>query len=187
MVCFGYIKSCEILLATKTVKNVLNLWYWHGIWMNFLIHLSVIIHNLIVPSFFRHKPRGSCIMYKFSAICWSINPQNILSPQNIFVYEFHGSLQIGIGSVTFSLSFKLSIFPMSLSDFEKASHSSVNNFCAIIFWSSSKWFKSTFGSHLGLPLQILANYVWFREFTLLSLQWCSYKDKSQVSYYGFSL
>ena len=148
MVCFGYIKSCEILLATKTVKNVLNLWYWHGIW---------------------------------------INPQNILSPQNIFVYEFHGSLQIGIGSVTFSLSFKLSIFPMSLSDFEKASHSSVNNFCAFIFWSSSKWFKSTFGSHLGLPLQILANYVWFREFTLLSLQWCSYKDKSQVSYYGFSL
>ena len=149
--------------------------------MNFLIHLSVTIHNLTVPSFFQTQTMGFSYN-KFSSICWSINPQNILSPQNIFVYEFHGSLQIGIGSVTFSLSFKLSIFPMSLSDFEKASHSSVNNFCAFIFWSSSKWFKSTFGSHLGLPLQSLANYVWFREFTLLSLQWCSYKDKSQVSY-----
>ena len=44
---------------------------------------------------------------------------------------------------------------MSLSDFKKASHSSVNNFCTLTLWSSGKWFKSTFGSHLILSLQIL--------------------------------
>ena len=129
---------------------------------------------LIVPSFFRHKPWGSHTMNKnFSSICWSVNPHHILSTQNICVRTLWYDLQMGIGSVTFSLSFKLSIFPISLSDFKKASHFSVNNFCTLTIWSSGKWFKSTFGSHLGLSCKSC-----FKDITLLSLQWNSYRDKS---------
>ena len=97
----------------------------------------------------------------------------------ICVWILWYSLQMGSGSVTFSLSFKLSIFPMSLSNFKKASYSSVNNFCTLTFWSSSKWFKLTFGSHLGLSLQIL---IMFASGSLLCLVYSSTATEIRPKY-----